>query len=159
MQKKRSSASKFREDYLHLLSQLEIMDVRVVSAKIDNFASSGPVHDCSISVRTRPSYENAHGRIDMFHRYNLTVSAPEVGHPLAKLLVVFCVSYSSQIPMTDEAFAVFKEHSLPLTTWPYFREFVHNMFTRLGWIRLIPPAFKRGVPSPKKKQNDRDKQK
>jgi hypothetical protein len=157
MQKERNNISKFREDYLHFLSQLEIMDVRVVSAKIDNFASSGPIRDCSISVRTCPSYENARGRIDVFHRYNLTVSAPEVGHPLAKLLVVFCVSYSSQIPMTDEAFDVFKEHSLPLTTWPYFREFVHNMFTRLGWIRLIPPAFKRGVPSPRKTQRNKAK--
>lgn len=157
MQKERNSISRFREDYVHFLSQLEIMDVRLVSAKIDNFASSVPTRDCSVSVRTRPSYENAHGRIDMFHRYNLTVSAPEVQHPIAKLIVVFCVSYSSQIPMTDEVFDIFKEHSLPLTTWPYFREFVHNMFSRLGWIRLIPPAFKRGVPSSKKRQRNKAK--
>jgi hypothetical protein len=149
--------SRFREDYLHFLSQLEIMDVRVVSVKADNFASSEPIRNCSVSVRTRPSYDNARDHIDMFHRYSLTVSAPEVGHPLAKLLVVFCVSYSSQIPMTDEVFAIFREHSLPLTTWPYFREFVHNMFARLGWIKLIPPAFKRGVPNPEKKQSDKNR--
>jgi hypothetical protein len=157
MQKEQSNVSRFREDYVHFLSQLEIMDVRLVSAKIDNFASSMPTRNCSVSVRTRPSYENAHGRIDMFHHYNLVVSAPEVQHPIAKLIVVFCVSYSSQIPMTDEVFDIFKEHSLPLTTWPYFREFVHNTFNRLGWIRLIPPAFKRGVSSSKKRQRNKAK--
>jgi hypothetical protein len=157
MQKKRNNISRFREDYAHFLSQLELMDVRVVSAKIDNSVSSAPVSNCSVSVRTRPSYENVRDRIDMFCRYNLTVSTPEVQQPVAKLLVVFCVSYSSKIPMTDEIFDVFKERSLPLTTWPYFREFVHNMFGRLGWIRLIPPAFKRGVPNSKKTQRDKAK--
>lgn len=150
MQKERSSGSKFLEDYAHFLSQLEITDVRLVSAKIDNFASSMLPADSSVSVRPRPSYENAEGRIEMFQRYNLTVSAPEMQHPVAKLSVVFCVSYSSQIPMTDEVFDTFKEHSLPLTTWPYFREFVHNMFGRVGWIGLVPPLFKRGVASSQK---------
>ena len=150
MQKKRSSSSRFREDYAQFLGQLEIKDVRLVSAKIDNFASSMPPRNASVSVRTRPSYENAKGRIDMFHRYNLTILAQETPRPVAKLSVVFCVSYSSQIPMTDEIFDTFKEHSLPLTTWPYFREFVHNTFGRLGWIGLVPPAFKRGVLAPRK---------
>ena len=157
MKKERSNVSKSQKDYAHFLGQLEITDVRIVSAKTDNFASPVPTRDCSVSVRARPSYENASGRIDMFHRYNLTVSAPEVQHPLVKLIVVFCVSYSSQIPMTDEVFDTFKEHSLPLTTWPYFREFTHNMFGRLGWIKLIAPAFTRGVPSSKKRQRDKAK--
>lgn len=148
--RERSTGPRFRQDYARFLGQLEILDVRVISAKIDNFASSKPSLDFSVKVRTRPSYENADGRIEMFHRYNLAVLAPEMQHPAAKLSVVFCVSYSSQVPMTDQVFDIFKERSLPLTTWPYFREFVHNMFGRVGWIGLVPPAFKRGVLAPKK---------
>jgi len=150
MQKKRSSHDRFLEDYARFLGQLEITDVRIVSAKIDNFTPSMPPRNASASVRTRPSYKNSKGCIDMFHRYNLTILAQGTPSPVAKLSVVFCVSYSSQIPITDEMFDAFKEHSLPLTTWPYFREFVHNMFGRVGWMRLIPPAFKKGVIVPKK---------
>ena len=150
MQKKRSSSSKFREDYLQFLGQLEITDVRLVSAKLDNFAFPMPSRHYSVNVRTRTSYENAKGRIDMFHHYNLRILAQGTQRPVAKLSVVFCVSYSSQIPMADEIFDIFKEHSLPLTTWPYFREFVHNTFSRMGWLGVVTPAFKRGVLSPQK---------
>lgn len=150
MQKKRSSSSRFQEDYLHFLGQLGITDVRLISAKIDNFAFPMPSRNYSVNVRTRTSYENAKGRIDMFHHYNLRILAQETQRPVAKLSVAFCVSYSSQISMTDEIFNTFKEHSLPLTTWPYFREFVHNTFSRMGLLGLVPPAFTRGVLAPKK---------
>lgn len=145
MNKKRSSTFKFEENYLRFLGQLEIADVRLVSAKIDNIAYSTPPTNASVTVRTRPSYQNSEGVIDIFNRYNLTVKEDQTQRAVAKLSLVFCVTYSSQIPMTDAIFDTFKEHSLPVTTWPYFREFVHNTFARVGWIRLIPPAFKRGV--------------
>lgn len=144
-EQKRSRQAKIVRDYAHFLGQLELVDVRLVSAKMDNFAHTLPPSDARITVRARPWYENAKGRIDMFHRYNLTVLGPQMQNPAAKLSAVFCTTYSSEIPMNDEIFNIFRERSLPVITWPYFREFVHNTFGRAGWIGLVAPAYKRGV--------------
>lgn len=142
---KQSNPVKRATDYAHFIEQLQIIGVRLVSAKIDNFGYPKPPSDSRINVSARPWYENAEGRVEVFQRYNLTVSDTQGQHPAAKLSVVFCMTYSSEIPMTDEIFRTFKENSLPLTTWPYFREFVHNSFARMDWIGLVAPAYKSGV--------------
>lgn len=49
--------------------------------------------------------------------------------------VIYKLTYQSKIPITKKIFDVFSEISLPLHTWPYFRQFVHEMTARMG----LPP--------------------
>jgi hypothetical protein len=136
-------------DYRRFLNQIDIVDVRLVSARIDTagYAESPPEYQ--IEVRTRARYENLNNRIEVFHRYNLVIEDTKAKMTAGKLTVVFCVTYSSKIPMNDELFRAFKEYNLFINTWPYFREFVHNTFARMNWTGLVAPLYKGGI-RPKK---------
>ena len=145
IEKKQNNRVKRTMEYAHFIKQLEITGARLVSTKIDNLGYPNPPSDPRINVHARSWYNNTESQVEIFHRYNLTVWDTQVQHPAAKLSVVFCMTYSSEIPMTDEIWHSFKKSSLPLTTWPYFREFVHNSFARMDWIGLVAPAYKSGV--------------
>ena len=47
-------------------------------------------------------------------------------------------------PMTKDYFAIFARVNLPVNTWPYFREFVHSMISRMGLPPVVLPLVKRG---------------
>jgi len=56
--------------------------------------------------------------------------------------VIYDVTYKSKIPITRKVFDIFSEISLPLHTWPYFRQFVHEMTARMGLPPLILDLLK-----------------
>jgi hypothetical protein len=86
-------------------------------------------------------YENKEGRFDAFQRYSVTIYDAGDNKPNAKLSVVFHVVYSSNIPMSDDSFNIFKSN-LILSTWPYLRELAHNIISRMGWPPFIAPVYR-----------------
>jgi len=55
----------------------------------------------------------------------------------------FCFVYSSKLEFTEEFFETFKKANLPINTWPYFREFVYNITSRMYIPPLTLPLLKR----------------
>jgi hypothetical protein len=51
------------------------------------------------------------------------------------------VDYDSQLPVTEELFAIFGGVNLPVNTRPFLRELVANLTARAGWPPLIMSAF------------------
>ncbi|MFC1937584.1 hypothetical protein ACFLWY_03385 [Chloroflexota bacterium] len=87
------------------------------------------------------SYEQEKEQFNVSHRYNVTILERETKEVKANISVTFRVVYSSKIPINDDLFQVFKVRNLPLNTWPYFREFVHNAIMRMGWPSFIAPTY------------------
>jgi preprotein translocase subunit SecB len=56
----------------------------------------------------------------------------------AKYVVVFQTAEE----MPEEFFAVYNTHSLPLQTYPYFRELVNSIVSRMGFPPLVLPLRK-----------------
>ncbi|MFC2047218.1 hypothetical protein ACFLTK_02945 [Chloroflexota bacterium] len=137
----RRKTHKYRE-YNAFIEQTEIVSIRAISAKIDDIAYSESPVDTTVKYREKVSYENNDNEFNAFHRYNVTIADRETGDAKVKLSVTFCVTYSSKIPMNNDIFNVFKERNLPLNTWPYFREFIHNSLARFGWPDIIAPLHK-----------------
>lgn len=55
---------------------------------------------------------------------------------------------------TDEFFTIYRDLSLPVNVWPYFREFVHNMLGRAGYPPFALPFLFQPTaapPAPKRK--------
>jgi hypothetical protein len=138
---KRSNPSKNNTDYNNFVGQIEIIDICLISAKIDNLVYAKSHPEIEFSIRERAWYENQDCHIDAFHRYSLTAKDADNKHNIAKVSVTFVVKYESKIPMTEEIFRAFKERNLPLNTWPYFREFVQNTFMRMGWTAVVVPVY------------------
>lgn len=129
-----------RQAYNTFVKQVEIKDIRLVSATIQNLDCNYYLSSAEVKWKMTATYENQEKKIDVFHRYNVRIL--EKGKELkSKVAVTFCVTYGSKVPMTEEYFEQFKGGNLPLNTWPYFREFVHNAVLRMGWPPFIAPIF------------------
>ena len=130
------------QEYNTFINQTDINAIRVVSAKIESLDLGDFLGAAKVNFRVKASYENKENEFNAFHRYNVTIADKEKNEAKAKLSVTFCVTYSSKMPMSDEIFDIFKDRNLPLNTWPYFREFTHNSFARLGWLDIIAPVYR-----------------
>jgi len=143
-EKRSKEASKYQE-YNDFIRQIEITDMRLISAKIDNLSFMDFPSSNQITWRTKSWYENKEGEFEAFHRYNMVIKDTEKDKPAARLSVTFCATYSSDIPMSDQLFDIFEGRNLPVNTWPYFREFTHNSFARMGWAGVVAPTYKSQV--------------
>ncbi len=128
------------EAYNAFISQIDIVDIRLVSAKAENIGLSSSM--TSKNIRMKAAYQNNKGTIEVLHHYYLTTKDTKTKETVAKFSVEFNVIYSSDIEMTDDIFDVFNAYNIPLNTWPYFREFTQSMFTRMGYLGAVAPTFK-----------------
>ncbi|MBA7478096.1 hypothetical protein ES707_13512 [subsurface metagenome] len=140
MDTKQKKVSSFRE-YNNFVKQIEIDDLRIVSAQVNILDYSYFPSSTEVKWRMRASYEKTEEQFSVSHRYNVTILNKETNEAKAKISVTFFVVYSSEIPISDDFFRIFKTRNLPLNTWPYFREFVHNVTMRMGWPPFIAPTY------------------
>jgi len=139
--------------YRDFVNQIEIVDLRLVSARIENTGYTECPPKPEVGVKAKARYENGEEKFTVFHRYHVRVEDIETQREAAKLSVEFAVTYSSRVPLTDEIFGIFQELNVPVNTWPYFREFVHDNFGRMNWPPLIAPTFKIGTKPTKRKRS------
>lgn len=140
-------------DYSAFIKQIEIADLRLVSARLQNTGYVECPPEAEIDIKTKAWYENGEEKFTVFHRYNVRVKDMETRREATKLSVEFAVTYSSRLPLTNGVFDIFQELNLPVNTWPYFREFLHSNFGRMNWPPLIAPTFKVGLKPTKRKKN------
>jgi len=137
---KQKKAPIFR-DYNDFVKQIEVDNLRIVSAQVNILDYSYFPSSTEVKWRMRASYEKTEEQFSVSHRYNVTILDKETNEAKAKISVTFFVVYSSKIPISDDFFKIFKARNLPLNTWPYFREFVHNVIMRMGWPPFIAPTY------------------
>ena len=137
---KQKKVSSFR-DYNDFVKQIEVDDLRIVSAQVNLLDYSYFPSSAEVKWRMRASYEKAEEQFSVSHRYNVTILDKETNEDKAKISVTFLVAYSSKTPINDDFFRIFKARNLPLNTWPYLREFVHNVTMRMGWPPFIAPTY------------------
>lgn len=120
--------------YNKFINGLELLEIKLV------YSESKAEEDFSLpaEVETEDSKDYKQleeGKFIVTHEYKLKTI--EKGKKKAGLQInaIFYLIYQSEIPITDEIFEVFSEISLPLHTWPYFRQFVQEMTSKMG----IPP--------------------
>jgi len=129
------------KDYNDFITQIGIADIRIVSAQVKTLDYSHVPSSAKVNWRMSASYEKAEEQFIVDQRYNATISEKGTRGAKAKISVTFRVVYSSKIPISDDLFEIFEARNLPLNTWPYFREFIHNTTLRMGWAPLIAPTY------------------
>jgi hypothetical protein len=138
-------APKAPREFVEFVRQLDLLEVVLRSAKVENLTPDGVPHSLEFRVRTTARYENRDDGFDMYHQYSLGAKDLERKQSAARISVTYRVRYRSRQEMDDESFESFHRYSLPLTTWPYFREFVHSSLSRMNWTGVVVPALKSGV--------------
>lgn len=130
-----------KEEHYKFIRQLEIEDVLLHDAKIDTFVDTRISENYNVDIKAKGRYENTDSGFSAFQRYIALIRDEQIKEKSARISVTFKVSYKSRIPMNDKLFESFILN-LHINTWPYFREFSHNMSIRMNIPPLIPPTFK-----------------
>lgn len=81
-------------------------------------------------------------QVQIIQKYSLDARKRNSKLLFLKIDLTFMITLRSKEKFTDEFFDVYKEVSLKLNTWPYFREFVNNITLRMNIPFLIISLFK-----------------
>ena len=147
IKKENNDMKKAQESYNNFIKQIQINDIKLTASKIENSDCNYFPKSAEISWKDTAKFEMEGKKFIIFHRYDVRVKDTPTKEIKAKVSVTFCVSYESKISMTEELFEPFKVRNLPINTWPYFREYVHDVLGRMGWPPFIMPVY---VPQQKK---------
>jgi preprotein translocase subunit SecB len=131
--------------YSEILKQVHLNEIYLdscsVSQKRQNLIQQKSIE---FKIRDKVSYQQDDQRLKVTHNYVLTAKPPDLEKDFAlKISVTFCLGYLSKKVIEEDFFDVYKEESLPINSWPYFREFVQSMTQRLSFPPLTLPLLKR----------------
>jgi preprotein translocase subunit SecB len=133
------------EVYREFVKQVELGEIYLRKASIEvfrekvpkNFAVLNKIGDDVKLV----GEESGHFQVSHRFRYKM-VDENDQNVIIAKINLELLLIYSSDKPINKDIFDVFKILNVPLVSWPYAREFIHNTLMRLGLPPVILPLYK-----------------
>lgn len=145
-------AEDFLQEYRKFISQIEVLDVKLVMASVENKVWPALVPTkLEIKLERKPEFTNEEAGFTCVDSYIITGVTKGENREAVKLSAKFGVTYSSKTPMREELFKEFGKGNLVVHTWPYLREFAHNTFARMGVFNLVVPSMKLGIKEPSRR--------
>lgn len=128
-----------KKEYRDFIVGLQLKDLSVRRSSTHRAARTIDLsRKVDVNINEKASFSMQGENIcDIVHSYALQLCYQGEKTPLLTIECEFDAVYRVSKPMTEAYFEVFKKTSLPLNTWPYWREFVHSSFARMG----LPPYF------------------
>lgn len=143
-----SSKKKYRmepKEYIQILDQIEFKEIFLesCSAEIKREKFEKP-KSIKLGINDKASYEELNEEhLKIIHKYYLTGKSSETKDVVFKIRASFCLIFQIETKINDDFFEVFRELSLPLNSWPYFREFTQNVTQRMNIPPLTLPFIRR----------------
>lgn len=128
------------KQYSELLGELHLEDIHLSTIKATLFSSD---------LSGKPSYtfkenvklvENVDKSATVEVRYALKARSGQ--RRILHVDAVYSVRFSTTKEIPEDFFVLYSEYSLPLQTFPYFRECANSMLSRMGLPPLILPLRK-----------------
>ena len=132
------------EEYASILSSISLSQILLndCSLKKHEVKSKGGAIDLDISMKL--GYEQNSSEVNFITTYKLDGVKRSEGaeEKVFTITTSFQLSYmkTKEVEITKEFVNVFKDNSIELVSWPYFREFVQNMISRMGFPPLTLPS-------------------
>lgn len=132
------------EEYSDILSSITLSQISLNDCSIRRHDAKlkGGTIDLNISMKLLHE-QNASG-VDFLVNYKLegVKRTDDTEEKVFTISAGFLLSYikNKDVDITKEFVDVFKKNSIELVTWPYFREFVQNMVSRMGFPPLTLPS-------------------
>ncbi|MFH1219066.1 MAG: hypothetical protein V1694_01255 [Candidatus Eisenbacteria bacterium] len=130
-------------EYEAFIKGLEIKEILLSDATIKNRAPR-PVPP-GATLRFQSSATLADRRSDGFTvrcECQLAVVDGKSNKVILDIAAAFLLEYGTQMPVSPAIFEVFKQTSLYLHVWPYFREFIQSGMVRCGVPSFTLPVVK-----------------
>ena len=132
------------EEYGGILSAITLSQILLndCSAKKHEIKSKGGAIDLDISMKL--GYDQNASEVSFVTNYKLegVKRSENTEEKVFTITASFLLSYmkTKEVEVTKDFVGVFKENSIELVSWPYFREFVQNMIARMGFPPLTLPS-------------------
>ena len=132
------------KEYAEFVKGVNLLDIKFESGEFrDNgfdLASAGDKIKVKVSHRAE-ILEKKQFSFRVRDKLSFAVIDPNSRKHLIDIKASLLVEYSSNQEISEGIFEIFREINVPVNTWPYFREFVHNCLVRMGYPRLVLPAW------------------
>ncbi len=131
------------DEYKKILSGIELKNIILQKSKTYYNISSKTPDQLSIKINDSSDFKILEdGLVNLFQTYELDARKPDSKSRYIQIEVTFVVTLHSKYEFTEGFFEIYKEISLPLNTWPFFREFVNQMTSRMNVPPLTLPLLK-----------------
>ncbi len=128
--------------YMKILVGLQLKSLSVQKGKFSS-SKENFIPNSEVDIRDTAQFKiESKNSIKMIHNYKLKIENSKSKKNILQIDLAFELVFSSKETFTQEFFDVYKEDSLPLNTWPYFREFVSSIIQRMNFPPLTLPLFK-----------------
>ncbi|HNS73421.1 MAG TPA: hypothetical protein PKI81_08460 [bacterium] len=129
------------EEYRRFIQGIDLRSIQLVemAAKSNSAEFNGGL---KISIQSESDFSPDESGFRIRHSCEL-VGRNSQRKIAIKISAVYLIYFSSHRDMTPEYFAVYKEASLPINIWPFFRELVHATTSRMNIPPLTLPLVKR----------------
>ncbi len=126
--------------YSDLLESLELRDIYLTGAKATlRSRDMGDKNTWQLNESTNLlSNDGSKAIVEVV--YDLTARSGRL--ILVKLEVKYAVEFCSTKKLPEDFFTLYNAYSLPLQTFPYFRECANTLFSRMGIPPLVLPLRK-----------------
>ena len=100
--------------------------------------------ETNINISDRISYKLEDDILNIYFKFNFKAISKEKEKPALQMKANYILKYSvkGDCEITDEFFEIFKNTSVRFIIWPYFREFVYSMISRMNLPPLTLPMIK-----------------
>lgn len=133
------------EEYSEFIEGLNLIQIRLKSSKIDTYADSFDIGEVDLEITRENSYESIDGgaAFKAFQTLELGITnKKDKEEVIGTLEAVFCLDFTTDIPINSDYFQIFASHNLTFNLWPYWREFVQSSMSRASWPQLTVPLLK-----------------
>jgi len=121
------------EEYKKILEGIELLNILIKNVKSN--INHGLISErMPVRIKDQASYKIVEDQLIVEDKYTLIVKNND-GKNALKIECIYILFFNLQNKITDEFFQIYKEVSLPLTVWPFFRELAHSITSKMG----IPP--------------------
>jgi hypothetical protein len=129
------------EEYRDIINSIELLNIRLTSADV-KFKVYEPPMGYNISSKETYEQEADSNVVTINQIYTLAAKPPKSRKNGITIKCCYEVTFKSDRQLTGDFFEIYSHRSLPLNTWPYFREFVNSMTARMDLPPLTLPLFK-----------------
>ncbi len=129
------------EEYRKILNGIDLKNILLSEIKAffkHELISEG----LKIGIKENAHYSYEDDELIVTNKYVLTAKNNDKKIVL-KIEGTFIVVFESEHEINDDFFEIYKEISLPLNVWPFFRELVNSTTARMNIPPLTLPLLKR----------------
>lgn len=146
MQAKDRKPSLSPDEYRTILNEIQLNSIRLKSLNSSAQRKIIRAHAKDFTYRISDEANMSFESDDIMrvnHAYKMRGKIKGDRHVVLKIDATFILTFKTNTEVSDDFFDIYSSTSLPLNTWPFFRELVGNLTNRMDLDPITLPFFRR----------------